>query len=392
MTGLLDPLELAAGTVIGPDRHTFPLGDAPGSDPRAALDATLAAALAAPPCRVAFSGGVDSSVLLALAAEAARERGLEPPIPVTNRFAGVATAEESEWQELVIGHLGLRDRWVRNELTDELDLVGDACTSLMREVGGVYWPWNLHFLVPLAAAVDGGGSLLTGAGGDELFIPAPWGRAIAVLERRHRPRPRDVPALLGPLTPPAVRAAFHVTTHRVRSPWLNRAGNARYSWRWAAHAGHLPVGWDRVVRRTLWPSRYVQVMLRSSAAVGRLTRVDVRHPFLEPSVLMAAARRHGRAGPAGRSRGMTELAGHLLPAELLGRHTKASFNAAFWGAATRRFAPAALDLLPAEPGRLVDRGALTAAWALPDPNPGTYSLLQAAWLSASGDGGEEDRR
>ncbi len=390
---LLDPLELAAGTAIGPDLATAPLSDVATGDPRVAVEAGLARALAAPPCRIAFSGGIDSSVLLALAAAVARERGLEPPIAVTNRFAAVATAREDEWQELVIGHLELHDRWDRIELADELDLVGEVCAGLLA-TAGVFWPWNLHFLVPLARSAGRGGSLLTGAGGDELFITAPWGRLIAVLERRHRPRLRDVPALLGPLAPAPLRTTVNRAVHPVRAPWLTRAGNRQFSRRWAAHAGGQPVGWDRVVRRTLWPSRYVQVMLRSSDAISDMTGVQVAHPFLDPAVLNAAAWRYGRSGPPGRSRGMAALAGDLLPAELLARRTKASFNAAFWGPATRRFAPSAAAWIPAEAARHVEPMALALAWASPDPNPATYSLLQAAWLRASeaGERGEQDGR
>jgi len=377
---LLDPLELAAGTAIGLDPDTAPLPDGGPADPREALQEVVAAALATPPCRIAFSGGVDSSVLLAVALDVARRRGLEPPIPVTNRFAAVATAQEDSWQELAIGHLGAPDRWLRLELSDELELVGAASTELALEVGGVFWPWNLHFLVPMADTAGQGGSLLTGAGGDELFIPAAWGRLIAVLDGRHRPRPRDVPALLGPLAPPSVRTFVSFATRRARAPWLTGAANLRFGRRWAAHAGKQPVGWDRVIRRTLWQSRYVQVMLRSSAAVARMTGVEIQHPFLDPRVLRAAAAHYGRSGPPGRTRGMAALAGDLVPEEILRRRTKASFNGAFWTPATRSFALAALDWLPPEAEGLVDRRRLAAAWAEPDPSPATYSLLQAAWL------------
>ena len=46
-------------------------------------------------------------------------------MPVTHRFPRVPESDEGEWQELVIGRLGLDD-WERLEWDDEMDLIGPS--------------------------------------------------------------------------------------------------------------------------------------------------------------------------------------------------------------------------------------------------------------------------
>lgn len=78
-------------------------------------------AVSRPPCVVTFSGGRDSSLVLAVAANVARREGLPQPVPATINFKGIKTAEESSWQELVIRHLGL-DEWVHRDSANGLTL------------------------------------------------------------------------------------------------------------------------------------------------------------------------------------------------------------------------------------------------------------------------------
>ena len=94
--------------------------------PREALASLLRPALANPPCVIAFSGGRDSSALLAVAVDLARREGWPLPIPVTLCFSGAAT-EETGWQEMVLRHLRLDD-WVRMQIGEELDLLGPLAT------------------------------------------------------------------------------------------------------------------------------------------------------------------------------------------------------------------------------------------------------------------------
>ena len=117
------PLDVATGVALGAERRPPELPAPAAPTVLAALERAVLPALRRPPCLVSFSGGRDSSAVLAVAAYAAARHGLPAPIPATNRFPGAAEADESAWQERVIAHLGLSD-WLRLDLGDELDVVG----------------------------------------------------------------------------------------------------------------------------------------------------------------------------------------------------------------------------------------------------------------------------
>ena len=76
-----------------------------GPTPRTVLEEILVEELSARPCMVSFSGGRDSSALLAVALEVARQHGLPEPVAFTLRYPGDTDAEESAWQQLVIDYL-----------------------------------------------------------------------------------------------------------------------------------------------------------------------------------------------------------------------------------------------------------------------------------------------
>ena len=166
-----DPLYVmtTAEVVIG-----YPLGstgspppsDDSASTPREALEREVRIALARPPCGVAFSGGRDSSTVLAIATHVARRDGLAEPVPIAGVFPAAPRAEETQWQEAVVRHLGLRD-WQRIRMHDELDLVGPLATPGLL-AHGVVWPPLIHVDIPLLELLEGG-SLLDGEGGDEVL-------------------------------------------------------------------------------------------------------------------------------------------------------------------------------------------------------------------------------
>src|SRR6478672_1047289 len=79
------------------------------SPPLAVLAQSILPALQRPPCMVSFSGGMDSSFVLAIAAHIARAAGLPAPIPITWRFTGAPLADESGWQEKVIASLAITE-------------------------------------------------------------------------------------------------------------------------------------------------------------------------------------------------------------------------------------------------------------------------------------------
>jgi len=190
----LTSIEMATGIAFGNTAGPAPeLPDAPPDEtPLAALERVCVASLDRGCCFVSFSGGRDSSLVLAAATRAARRHGLPLPVPVTNRFPGIDHADETAWQELVIAHLKLTD-WVRLDWTDELEVLGAVATrALLRH--GVLWPFNAHFHSPLLELAEGG-CLLTGIGGDEVMGSSRWARGVAVITGSELPRPRDLPRL-----------------------------------------------------------------------------------------------------------------------------------------------------------------------------------------------------
>ena len=183
LAGGLETLELLSGIVFGADETTaaLPRGD---GDPLAALERALIPSLESPPCGVAFSGGRDSSAVLAVASEVARRHGLPEPVPITLRFPGVEHTEETAYQESVVRHVGASE-WERLEPGGALDVLGDVATGLTLRHGSLY-PGNIHFLVPMLDCV-GGGTLLTGLGGDEILSGNEHHAVAAMLAGRRRP-------------------------------------------------------------------------------------------------------------------------------------------------------------------------------------------------------------
>lgn len=83
----LTPLEIATGVVLGSDEAAPQLPAIPSDlDPLAAFEDVVRGALRRPPCVVTFSGGRDSSAVLAVAARIARDERLPAPVAVTLRF------------------------------------------------------------------------------------------------------------------------------------------------------------------------------------------------------------------------------------------------------------------------------------------------------------------
>ncbi|MEA2828066.1 MAG: hypothetical protein QOG43_2505 [Actinomycetota bacterium] len=377
----ISPLERAAGLVVGLEPGAPPLPPpVPGLSPRGALEAEVLDALRHPPCLVTFSGGRDSSAMLALATSVARKEGLALPLPVTLRFPLVDTSHEADWQAQVIRHLDLDD-WVRLDLDDEIDCVGPLAREMF-DRHGLLWPFNAHFLLlPLRAAA--GGSLVTGIGGDEVLSPSDRLQTTLALTRRRPLRRRDFRRVLGAVAPTVVRKAVLRRQPAPGFPWLRPAADREYAGKLVAYDAAAPLRWDGQIRRHFWPSRYVQVARSSFAAMAAGEGTRVVHPFMEPSVLAAFAGDGGMVGFVSRDEAMRTLFGDLLPEDVLTRSSKAMFDGAFWNRHCREFASAwdgsGVDL------DIVDPNALAATWATDPPDARSYLLLQSAWL------GQRDR-
>jgi hypothetical protein len=378
----LSPLEVASGIVFG----LTPALSTPEEDvgtPIAELERAILAALQRPPCIVSFSGGRDSSAVLATAVGLARREGLPLPIPSTNRFPAAPDSDESDWQERVIAHLG-PDEWLRPEFTDELDCVGPIATSVLRR-HGLLWPFNAHFHVPQLEAASGG-SLLTGIGGDETLGPSGWARERAVLSGRVTPERRDVLRVGFLASPGPVRRAVL----RRRSPfdysWLRPPAQEAIARAWAAQGAAEPFTWKGQYAWRL-RFRYLHVGIANLRLLADDASVHIAHPFTDPRFSAALARLPKGDRFTNRTAAMRLLFGDLLPDDVLARTTKSGFDQAFWTGWSRSVADS-WNGAGADP-ELVDAAALRRQWSSPEPDPRSFTLLQAAWLAENG--AETDR-
>ncbi len=370
---MLTPLEIASGVVLG--RAPRPLPPSDGRTPLATVEDLIRAGLERPPCLVSFSGGRDSSAVLAVAVRLARRERLPLPVPATHRFGEAEETDECRWQEQVLRELRLED-WVRFEITDELDAVGPVATDVLRR-HGVLWPPNLHFHAPLLEAAAGG-SLLTGIGGDEAFSESQWTRVRAVASGRARPEPRDALRFGLALAPArARRPALRRRTPEEGFEWLRpEAREAVWDSLYADWATE-PLGWRSRIR-WLAGLHYLEFGTDALGLLGADVDVDVHNPLADLRFLSALAALPRRERFADRTTAMRTIFGELLPDEVLARASKASFDGAFWNRHSRAFA-ASWDGEAADP-ELVDHETLRAAWAQERPDPRTLTLLQAAWL------------
>ena len=375
------PLELASGKPFG----VHPAPPLPNVGPevtaRGALEDAIRPWLGHSPCLTGFSGGRDSSAMLAVATTLARREGRPAPVPVTLRYQGVEDADESAWQELVIRHLGVED-WVRIDIDDELDYLGPLATRLLRR-HGVLWPPYFHYehvLLERAA----GGVLLSGHDGDGVFGSYPWAGLRGPLRRERRPRRSDLLPLARAVAPAPVRR-WEARLHHLPLPWLRPDARSAVETGLALEQASQPRRWDRWVP---WLARRRSIALGLST-IDRLAsdcKAQATHPFLDRRFLAALAREGGVVGWGERTEVMRGLFADVLPAEVLRRTVKSSLGGGFWRDGSRSFAAdwdgGGLD------DQIVDHAALREAWAATRPKIGAIALLQTAWLSRDAGQGE----
>jgi Asparagine synthase len=347
--------------------------------PRQALEDALLKFLQRTPCLVDFSGGRDSSLVLAVCAHVARRAGLPLPVPYTRTFPGDGASEESAWQEMVVAHLGLKE-WARVDATEDLRLLGERARRFACHYG-VLFPAPMYVLTASFEAAKGG-SHLTGEGGDNVFgNRRAWFARHAWESRRLMVVPaerRTVAAQLGPR--PARRAHLYRKYRSTTSAtgWLRPDARSEFARRLAQQQAGEPFDWRASLRWHL-SLRAVAGFRHNCAAIA--SDYDVAHsdPLLDPGFVAALARSGGRLGFACRRDAMTFVAGDLLPLEVLERRTKAVFNGAYFTEAEREFARAwggdGLDT------NLVDPEALRAQWLKQVAPAPSFGLLQLAWTA-----------
>ncbi|WP_307849488.1 asparagine synthase-related protein [Qaidamihabitans albus] len=368
----MDPLEVAGGWVNGYDLAPLP-APLPGG-PQQALDRLLVRHLVRRPCLVAFSGGRDSSVLLAAAVRVARREGLPLPVPVTLTYPDAPDTAEGDWQDAVLRHLGIGER-VLLTVHDEHDPVGPIAGSLLPR-HGVVWPPNF---APTWRMLDQarGGTLLTGEGGDELFGLKRITPVTKVLRNRGRVDRRIYPHAVRALAP--ARARYRAALrNRYRRPWLRddveellARRDASDAAAYALHAGRNT--WQFADRRCA--RRGYETM----RALGAELDVEYVQTFAEPGLVASVAAAAGYWGWTGRTATMVRLFADLLPRAVLERRTKAVFTDAVFTEHTREFARrwtgSGVD------PELVDPEVLRDNWLSASPHAPSMNLLQQAWLA-----------
>lgn len=311
--------------------------------PRAAIEDAMRPALRRGRCFVLFSGGQDSSVLLAIAAHVARTEGLAPPVPISHRYAADAGADEREWQELVVRHLGLRE-WVISDLTDEHDLLGPGGRSVLERHGvqlPAYW-WITRLPVaaggtPITAPPANAttATLITGQGGDEAFAASPWPRVARLL--RGDPRALRHPRALRSEVRTVRWRRRHVAEFLLDDmPWVRAQHRAGLAERRAVEMVAFRRRYARYLDG-LWASRMTQAVLDRVSVAARESGADLINPMQTPQVLAALAGRYGLTHPASRAAAYREIAGELLPEALLSRTSKGVASSSFVGPHTREW-------------------------------------------------------
>jgi hypothetical protein len=303
-------------------------------------------------------------------------------VPVSLRFPAHPGADEHDWQELVVRHLGLR-QWERLALDQELDVLGSIATTALR-THGLLWPPASHIYVP-ALEVARGGSLITSLDHGTLLEGWRWARVHAVLHRRTPPEPRDLLRVGLAFAPARLRRWVHARAVASHLPWVRPSALDMVVRSFVRDgSSQEPRRWDRRIARVAG-RRYLRLWAHSVDVLGAARDVEVHHPLLNRVVLSSLA-----AG--GGADGWSELYGDLLPDVVLARRpTRAEMGPVLWGRRARAFAErwdgSGLDL------ELIDPDRLRAIWTGEHPWLGASTLAQAAWLAAeAGEAGDRTGR
>ena len=296
--------------------------------------------------------------------------------PRRTDFRRPQTAHESDWQERVIAHLGLDD-WLKPEFTESSTVFGPSrrVYSAVTAFSGLSMLISTCHSSRPPRAVR---SLPASAGRDSESLEL-GARASGPL-RPGEAHARDVlrvgflsrSSAYSPGRPAQTHAGgVHVATV-ARSPGdLPRVGGAR-------SVGALRLGSpiQMAAALPLPPRRPVEP---GAPCSGRLVRMV--HPFTDAGFSAALARLPKPRRYYDRTAAMRFLFSNVLPDDVLARTTKSGFDEAFWSDWSRACAAdwngAGAD------ATLVDIEALKQEWSSPEPDPRSFTLLQAAWLAAN---------
>lgn len=374
--------EILTCWVSGFDPVALPAAAPVAATPRAGFEAALLPALRRSPCVVAFSGGRDSSAVLAVATQLARRHGLPDPIPATHDFAGREYADERHYQELLVRELGLRD-WHRFSDLAEFEVLGDRARRGLAK-HGLLWPAMVHCHAPLVELAAGGGSIVSGEGGDEVLGSQRMANLNYVITNRYPPGRRTRRLLADSLAPATVRR------RRIRSqlcatpmlPWLRPDIAEGFVRRLARDLANAPLRWDASVLRHTG-RRAVTATAANFRRVFADNDVSYHEPFLDPAFFVPFTRSGGWRGWVTRTEMMRMLFGDVLPDEICRREQKAEFGGVAVGQTCREFI-AGWNGDGVDPS-VVDVEAFRSAVSEDVPVYGVQMLLQAIWLAVDSD-------
>jgi len=263
---------------------------------------------------------------------------------------------------------------------DSLDVLGSLSTGLLRRDGSRLPP-NGYMHLPVVEAL-GEGTLLTGVGGDEV-LGTPGSHLARVLKGWIRPRPRDLLSVVAAAAPYEARRRWERRRGYSSAEWLTPAAKAQVADRLAADVARPRLRWDWAATR--WArSRSVHLGKEALQASAATYGARLLSPLTEVEFVDAFAREVGFAGPAGRTASMTSLAADLLPAPVLSRSSKATFDGLVWGPDFRAFVASwTPDELAPDLRVYVDPVRLLHAWSQPTPVYTSMALAQRAWCDRS---------
>jgi asparagine synthase (glutamine-hydrolysing) len=180
------------------------------------------------------------------------------------------------------------------------------------------------------------------------------------------------------LAPPTLRAPALRRRLDVTFPWLRPQAHKHVLDAWVAQDAAEPFGWGKDFEwwRTL---RYWQVAERSLAVLAADAGTMIVHPFADAGFSRALARLPKDRRFADRSEAMEMLFGDVLPAAVIGRVSKATFDGAFFNVHSREL----VETWQGEGADAahVDVDVLRGHWNGPEPDARSFLLLQSAWLA-----------